>query len=90
MARQGYSYTTADGARVVYQTEGEDIKDVPRDGKTIGEIIVRGNLVMKEVTVSRDRASLIQSSYIFFSDPVVFHRRKSNRESFQGRLLSQR
>lgn len=49
MARQGYSYTTSDGTRVVYQTDGEDLKDVPRDGKTIGEIIVRGNLVMKEV-----------------------------------------
>lgn len=53
MARQGYSYTTADGARVVYQTEGEDLKDVPRDGKTIGEVVVRGNLVMKEVNVSQ-------------------------------------
>jgi len=52
MARQGYSYTTADGARVVYQTEGDDLKDVPRDGKTIGEVVVRGNLVMKEVSVS--------------------------------------
>lgn len=51
MARQGYSYITADGARVVYPTEGEDLKDVPRDGKTIGEIIVRGNMVMKEVNV---------------------------------------
>jgi len=50
MARQGYSYSTADGARVVYQTEGEDLKDVPRDGKTIGEVIVRGNLVMREVS----------------------------------------
>ena len=54
MARQGYSYTTADGVRVVYQTEGEDLKDVPRDGKTVGEVVVRGNLVMKEVNVSHD------------------------------------
>lgn len=49
MARQGYSYTTSDGVRVVYQTEGKDLEDVPRDGKTIGEIVVRGNLVMREV-----------------------------------------
>ncbi|KAF9651530.1 AMP-dependent synthetase and ligase [Thelephora ganbajun] len=48
MARQGYSYTTADGVRVVYQTEDEDLQDVPQDGKTIGEIVVRGNLVMRE------------------------------------------
>lgn len=53
MARQGYSYTTADGTRVVYTTEGEDLKDVPRDGKTIGEIVVRGNLVMREVSTSQ-------------------------------------
>ena len=52
MARQGFSYTTADDARVVYQTDGEDLKDVPRDGKTVGEIAVRGNLVMREVDAS--------------------------------------
>jgi len=51
MARQGYSYNTADGARVVYQTEGQDLEDVPQDGKTVGEIIVRGNLVMKQVNL---------------------------------------
>ena len=49
MASQGFGYATADGVRVVHQTEGEDLKDVPRDGKTIGEIVVRGNLVMREV-----------------------------------------
>ena len=53
MARQGFGYTTSDSVRVVYQTEGEDLKDVPRDGKTIGEIVVRGNLVMKEVGSSQ-------------------------------------
>lgn len=58
MARQGYSYITADGARVVYQTEGEVLKDVPRDGKTIGEIVVRGNLVMKEVTFDSKNGSI--------------------------------
>lgn len=52
MARQGFSYTTADDARVVYQTDGEDLKDVPRNGKTVGEIAVRGNLVMREVDAS--------------------------------------
>lgn len=53
MARQGYSYTTADGVRLVYQTEGEVLKDVPQDGKTVGEIVVRGNLVMREVGASQ-------------------------------------
>lgn len=63
MARQGYSYNTADGARVIYQTGGEDLVDVPRDGKTVGEIAVRGNLVMKEVNAWHDFCSAI--SHIF-------------------------
>lgn len=54
MARQGHSYVTADDVRVVYQPEeGEpldtELRDVPSDGKTLGEIVVRGNIVMKEV-----------------------------------------
>jgi acyl-CoA synthetase (AMP-forming)/AMP-acid ligase II len=39
---------------VVYQQEeGKtgDARDVPFDGKTLGEIVVRGNIVMKEVRV---------------------------------------
>lgn len=70
MARQGFSYATADGVRVVYQTEGEDLKDVPQDGKTIGEIVVRGNLVMKEVGTS----PLLFGCFTFLSNPLVFHR----------------
>jgi len=77
MARQGYSYNTADGARVVYQTEGEDLEDVPPDGKTIGEIIVRGNLVMKQVhkRLTGSIPSLFACSDIFSRILyVVFHR----------------
>lgn len=73
MARQGYSYTTADGVRVVYQTDGEALKDVPRDGKTIGEIVVRGNLVMREVDASPTRLYHSNCS-TFLSGPVVFRR----------------
>ena len=54
MARQGHAFATASEARVVYPPkEGEsddaELVDVPKDGKTIGEIVTRGNIVMKEV-----------------------------------------
>src|SRR5215203_1191495 len=42
LARQGQAFCTADLVRVV----DEDMNDVPRDGETIGEIIMRGNMVM--------------------------------------------
>ncbi|HTL36043.1 MAG TPA: long-chain-fatty-acid--CoA ligase [Kofleriaceae bacterium] len=42
-ARQGVELVTSGELRVV----GEDGNDVPRDGATIGEIVVRGNVVMK-------------------------------------------
>ncbi|KAH9833040.1 acetyl-CoA synthetase-like protein [Rhodofomes roseus] len=55
MARQGLAFATSDEVRVVYTLkEGEDpyadteLVDVPKDGKTVGEIVVRGNIVMKE------------------------------------------
>ncbi|KAK7064386.1 AMP-dependent synthetase and ligase [Favolaschia claudopus] len=50
MARQGHPFATAQDARVVYPPkDGTDtLVDVPRDGKTVGEIVTRGNIVMKE------------------------------------------
>ena len=42
LARQGHGYTTADAVRVV----DEDMRDVPRDGATMGEVVMRGNNVM--------------------------------------------
>jgi len=44
MARQGVSYLTLEGARVV---ESASMVDVPTDGRTIGELVLRGNTVMK-------------------------------------------
>ncbi|HET6776754.1 MAG TPA: acyl--CoA ligase family protein, partial [Actinomycetota bacterium] len=43
LARQGQSHVTGDPVRVV---DG-DMNDVPRDGETIGEVVMRGNVVMK-------------------------------------------
>ncbi len=44
MARQGVRYPTLDGATV---KDPESMADVPWDGETMGEIMLRGNTVMK-------------------------------------------
>lgn len=67
--------------RVVYQPkEGEPLDldvplvDVPKDGLTIGEIVMRGNITMKEVRtcrhLRRSMANLI-SSLQYFKDPAA-------------------
>jgi fatty-acyl-CoA synthase len=43
LARQGQGYVTAEMARVV----DEHMVDLPRDGSTMGEVLMRGNNVMK-------------------------------------------
>ncbi|GAA5852965.1 hypothetical protein JCM9279_000096 [Rhodotorula babjevae] len=52
MAKQGHSFLTADDIRIVRLTpEGEppttDLTETAADGKEIGEIVMRGNIVMK-------------------------------------------
>jgi fatty-acyl-CoA synthase len=42
-ARQGQGYVIADRARIV----DEQMNDVPRDGQTMGEVVMHGNDVMK-------------------------------------------
>ncbi|MBK1788930.1 acyl--CoA ligase family protein [Prauserella cavernicola] len=42
LARQGVGMVVTDGVRVV----AEDLTDVPRDGVTMGEVVMRGNNVM--------------------------------------------
>ena len=43
-ARQGVRYPNTEGAVVM---NPETMKQVPKDGKTMGEIMIRGNIVMK-------------------------------------------
>src|SRR5919202_3004069 len=43
LARQGQAHVTADLVRVV----DDEMNDVPRDGETMGEVVMRGNTVMK-------------------------------------------
>ena len=42
LARQGQAHVTADLVRVV----DEEMHEVPRDGETLGEVVMRGNIVM--------------------------------------------
>jgi fatty-acyl-CoA synthase len=42
-ARQGYPHVTSGGARVV----DDAMNDVPPDGETLGEVVVRGNTIMR-------------------------------------------
>jgi acyl-CoA synthetase (AMP-forming)/AMP-acid ligase II len=42
LARQGQAYLSSDLVRVV----DEQMNDIPRDGQTMGEVIMRGNIVM--------------------------------------------
>ncbi|HEY3763692.1 MAG TPA: acyl--CoA ligase family protein [Gaiellales bacterium] len=42
-ARQGINMITAEAVRVV----DPDMRDVPADGETMGEVVMRGNIVMK-------------------------------------------
>ena len=44
IARQGVHYTTLEGATV---KNPDSMKDVPWDGETMGEVMIRGNTVMK-------------------------------------------
>lgn len=50
ISRQGTSFITAECVRVVQPPKPGDheLVDVPPDGKTLGEIVTRGNIVMKE------------------------------------------
>ena len=42
LSRQGHTYNGSDRVRVV----DENMRDVPRDGQTVGEVVMRGNSIM--------------------------------------------
>ena len=56
MARQGQAFATADEARIVYTDSGEHLRDVPADGKTVGERLLHYRLA------KRVKASTLQVS----------------------------
>ena len=69
-SRQGVELITSGDLRVV-DAEG---RDVPRDGATVGEIVVRGNVVMKGYYNDPDAtASALRGGYFHSGDAAVVH-----------------
>jgi len=70
LARQGQGYTTADLVRVV----DEEMRDVPRDGATMGEVVMRGNNVMAGYFADDEATETAFSGGWFHSgDLAVWH-----------------
>jgi acyl-CoA synthetase (AMP-forming)/AMP-acid ligase II len=70
LARQGQAHVTADLVRVV----DEEMNDVPRDGETPGEVVMRGNIVMRGYF--RDPAATAQAfrgGWFHSGDVAVWH-----------------
>ncbi|HNS17656.1 MAG TPA: acyl--CoA ligase family protein [Bacteroidales bacterium] len=69
-ARQGQAYLTADLVRVV----DSYMKDVPRDGKTIGEVVMRGNNVMQGYYKQPEAtAEVFRGGWFHSGDLAVWH-----------------
>ncbi|HKB12684.1 MAG TPA: long-chain-fatty-acid--CoA ligase [Vicinamibacterales bacterium] len=69
-ARQGVELITSGELRVV----DDDMRDVPRDGETVGEIVVRGNVVMKGYYNDPDAtAQAFRGGYFHSGDAAVVH-----------------
>ena len=69
-ARQGVELITSGELRVV----DDDGRDVPRDGTTVGEIVVRGNVVMKGYYNDPEAtAHALRGGYFHSGDAAVVH-----------------
>ena len=69
-ARQGVELITSGHLRVVDETD----QDVPRDGTTVGEIVVRGNAVMEGYYNDPDAtAAALRGGYFRSGDAAVVH-----------------
>ncbi|HZB10334.1 MAG TPA: acyl-CoA synthetase, partial [Rubrobacter sp.] len=70
MARQGQGYTTADLVRVV----DENMNDVERDGETMGEIVMHGNMVAKGYFENEEATEeAFEGSWYHSGDVAVWH-----------------
>ncbi len=70
LARQGVAYVIADPIRVVDQ----DMNDVPRDGQTMGEVVMRGNNVMKGYFDAPEAtAEAFRGGWFHSGDLAVWH-----------------
>jgi fatty-acyl-CoA synthase len=70
-ARQGVPYVTAEQVRI-----GDELMhDVPADGETMGEVVMRGNNVMKGYYEQPDAtAEAFQGGWFHSGDLAVMHR----------------
>jgi fatty-acyl-CoA synthase len=69
-ARQGVELITSGELLVV----GEDDREVPHDGKTIGEIVVRGNVVMAGYYKDPEASAVaLRGGYFHSGDAAVVH-----------------
>ena len=70
MARQGQGYCTADLVRVV----DENMNDVQRDGETMGEIVMHGNMVAKGYFENEEAtAEAFEGGWYHSGDVAVWH-----------------
>lgn len=69
-ARQGQAYVTAELVRVV----DENMNDVPKDAKTIGEVVMHGNNVMKEYfMLPEETERVFEGGWFHSGDLAVWH-----------------
>ncbi|KAH6917238.1 AMP-dependent synthetase and ligase [Coprinopsis sp. MPI-PUGE-AT-0042] len=74
MARQGHAFATAEEVRVIIQSENDILEDVPADGKTLGEIVTRGNIAMKEYYKDPEATKkAFRGGYFRTGDLAVMH-----------------
>ena len=70
MARQGVAYVIADPIRVV----DNDMNDVPRDGATMGEVVMKGNNVMKGYFADEEATTgAFRGGWFHSGDVAVWH-----------------
>ena len=70
-ARQGVRYPNTEDAMVI---DPETMKPVPKDGKSMGEIMIRGNIVMKGYFKDKDATEKAMANGWFHSgDLAVMH-----------------
>ncbi len=70
-ARQGIEYLVQEGMKVVDVTSGDN---VPWDGKTIGELLLRGNITMKGYLKNADATSeVFDNGWFHTGDLAVIH-----------------
>ena len=70
MSTQGQAYVTSDLVRVV----DEDGVDVPRDGETMGEVVMRGNIVMVEYHADPEATTeAFRHGWFHSGDLAVWH-----------------